>query len=173
MVRRGNGGFTMLELVVAMAIFGSFLVLLMSLTGLMRSTEERLTIDYMTHPQISAVLSRLRKDVQDAHGSDPYLTSHDGFTQSPKTLLIESVQANGGVQKIVWDFSKPGEVRRRAYNVGVVTEWVARGLPPDFSSDFAIDAVEIPGRPWGVRITARDKEGNVAIDQILQPRAHR
>lgn len=167
-----QSGFSMLELVVAMAIFGGFLLLLTSLTAQMRQAEQRHPVDFMSHPQISAVLSRLRKDVLDAHGPDPYLESHDGYVQSPTTLLIESVQENGGVQKIVWDFSRPGEAHRRAYNVGVVTEWVARGLPADFSSELEIDAVELPDRPWGVRIVAKDSGGNVAIDQVLQPRAH-
>ena len=71
---------------------------------------------------------------------------------------------------MIWDFSKPGEVLRRSYNVGVKTDWVARGVPPEFAVE--IEAVKFAGRPYGVRIVAKDQEGRVAIDQILQPRAH-
>ena len=87
-------------------------------------------------------------------------------------LIVATVQPNGGVQTIVWDFSTPREVHRKAFNVGVATEWIARGVPSEFSNDLVLDAVGIPGRPWGVRLTAKDERGRIAIDQILQPRAH-
>ncbi|HEX7707130.1 MAG TPA: prepilin-type N-terminal cleavage/methylation domain-containing protein [Thermoanaerobaculia bacterium] len=172
MVRRRARGYSLIEVVVTMSVFGLFLVVLLVLTSEMRFYEKRLPVNFMRHPQVSIVLSKLKRDVMDAHGSDPYRAEHDGYTMSPNTLILESIQGNGGVQTIVWDFSKPGEVRRRAYNVGVAEEWIARGVPPDFSSQVVIDAVGIPGRPYGVRITARDAKGRMAIDQILQPRAH-
>jgi len=75
------------------------------------------------------------------------------------------------VRMVIWDFSEPGVARRREYNVGVVTEWVARGLPA--SANFEVDAIGFPKRPWGVRLKVEDAEGRLAIDQILQPRAHK
>lgn len=155
-----------------MSVMGFFLAMLFVMQAEMRAWERRLPINYMKHPQISAVLARLRRDVLDAHGIEPYREQFQGYTMSDKTLIVESVQGNGGVRTIVWDFSQPGVVRRRSYNVGVAEEWVARGLPEDFSNFLVVDAVEIPGRPYGVRIIARDRRGRVAIDQILQPRAH-
>lgn len=172
LVRQRLAGYTLLEVVVSMAIFGIFLFVLAILTSEMRAYEKRLPVNFMRHPQISSVLARLRRDVLDAHGADPYPETFKDYTQGPQTLIIESVQPNGGVNTIVWDFSTPGEVRRRAYNVGVATTWRARGVPEDFSRNLVVDAVDIPGRPWGVRITARDGKGRIAIDQILQPRAH-
>jgi prepilin-type N-terminal cleavage/methylation domain-containing protein len=171
MVRRQRG-YTLLEVVIALAIFGMFLMIVASLTAEMRGYERRLPINFMKHPQIASVVMRMRRDVMDAHGSDPYKPEFNGYTQSPKVLIIEAVQPNGGVQTIVWDFSTPGEVHRKAFNVGVATEWIARGVPPEFSNDLVLDAVGIPGRPWGVRLTAKDERGRIAIDQILQPRAH-
>jgi prepilin-type N-terminal cleavage/methylation domain-containing protein len=165
-------GYSLIEVVVAMAVFGTFLMILGVLTVDMRRNEKRMPVNFMRHPQIDAVISRLRRDVLDAHGASPYREAHDGYTQGPKTLILESVQQNGGVNIIIWDFRNAGQVRRRAYNVGVVTEWVARGVPEDFASSLELDAVGIPGRPWGVRVTARDERGRIAIDQILQPRAH-
>jgi prepilin-type N-terminal cleavage/methylation domain-containing protein len=171
MVRR-EAGYSLLEVVVAMAVFGSFLFILTILTAEMRAHEKREVINFMRHPQVVAVLSRMRRDVYDAHGSKPYRNEYGGFTASAKTLILETMRANGGVEMVVWDFSEEGVVTRHSYNVGLPTTWVARGLPPDFSSELVIDAVDIPGRPWGVRVVARDAKGNVAIDQILQPRAH-
>ncbi|HUP61103.1 MAG TPA: prepilin-type N-terminal cleavage/methylation domain-containing protein [Thermoanaerobaculia bacterium] len=165
-------GYTLIEVVVAMAVFGIFLMILGVLTVDMRRNEKRMPVNFMRHPQIDAVISRLRRDVLDAHGSNPYRETHDGYTQGSKTLILESVQENGGVQMIVWDFRNAGEVKRRAYNVGVATQWIARGVPEDFASTLVLQAVGIPGRPWGVRVTARDERGRIAIDQILQPRAH-
>lgn len=171
MVRRRNG-YTLLEVVVAMAVFGLFLAILGVLTVEMRSQEKRMPVNFMRHPQVAVVVSKLRRDVLDAYGPAPYPRQFGEYTQSEKTLIVQTVQENGGVQTVVWDFRTPGEVRRRAYNVGVPTDWIARGLPKDFSDSFDIDAVGIPMSPWGVRITAKDGEGRVAIDQILQPRAH-
>lgn len=183
--RSRAAGYSLIEIVVAMSIFGLFLVVVFVLTAEMRGWERRLPVNYMRHPQVMAVVARLRHDVLDAHGKKPYRKSHDGYTMSPKTLILETVHASGGVRTVVWDFSTPGEVRRRSYNVGEVEEWLARGVPEGFSRDFVIDAVEIDDesvfsggggsaaqRPYGVRILARDSNGRLTLDQILQPRAH-
>ncbi len=164
-------GFTMIEVVVSLAVFGVFLMILTTLSLEMRTVEKRYPVDFMQNPQVMTVMARLRRDVLDAFGPNPYPTSSpDGkYTQSNKTLIIDSM-VGGGVQRVVWDFSKPGEVHRISYNVGVKTEWIARGLPSDF--DATIDAVEMPGHPYGVEITAKDSKGLLSIDQYLQPRAH-
>lgn len=171
-MRADDAGYTLLEVVMAMAIFGIFLIVLGILTSEMRGYEKRLPINFMRHPQIASVIARMRRDVIDAHGIEPYPESHSGYTQSAQTLIVESILQDGGLQTIVWDFRTPGEVQRHAFRVGVKTTWRARGMPEDFSSSLVLDAVEIPGRPYAVRITARDKEGRIAIDQIFQPRAH-
>ena len=154
-----------------MAIFGVFLMIVGTLTMEMRGQEKRYPVNFMQHPQVVAVLSRMRRDVQDAFGSNPYPGStEDGrYVQSPKILIVQTI-VGGGAQVVVWDFSKRGEVHRISYNVGVTTEWVARGLPPDFGA--SIDAIETPGHPFGVRITAADSRHRLTIDQYLQPRAH-
>jgi prepilin-type N-terminal cleavage/methylation domain-containing protein len=170
-VRRRLAGYTLLEVVVAMAVFGIFLMILGVLTVEMRSQEKRLPVNFLRHPQIITVVAKMRRDVVDAFGSDPYPETFRDYTQTPKTLIVQTM-VGSGVQTIIWDFREEGVVRRSAWNVGVPTEWVARGVPTDFSNSIEVDAVGIPGRPWGVRITARDGKGRIAIDQILQPRAH-
>lgn len=164
-------GYTLLEVIFAMAIFGMFLAVLFLLTAEMRFYEKRLPINMHKHPQVMAVLSRLRRDVLDAASRQPYLKSYPPYTSSDKVLIIETMMPNGGVQTVIWDFRTPGEVRRRAYNVGVAEDWVSRGLPADFTS-VEIGAVKItPGSAWATRIKATDGKGRIAIDTILQPRA--
>lgn len=167
MVRRRAAGYTLLEVIVAMAIFGMFLVVLAQLTSEMRMVEKRLPVNMHKHPQVIAVLARMRRDVMD---STEYRNSYDTYTSSDKVLIVDTL-VNGGVQTVVWDFQTPREVRRRSYNAGVPAEWVARGLPLTFTA-LEIDAVKVnTGSPWAARITAKDEKGRLAIDTILQPRA--
>jgi len=179
--RHPQRGYTLLEVIFSIVIFGMFLFMLTSLMTEMRLNEKRYPIDYMRHPQVIALVSRMRKDVVDAFGSSPYPSMFVERTMTPegpvviehrqssKTLIIESVQTTGFTQTIVWDFSTPGEARRKAFSVGsLVSNWVARGLP----AEFAIDTFEIENRPYSVRLSAKDRRGRLAIDQIFQPRSH-
>jgi len=164
-------GYTLLEVVFAMAIFGMFLAVVFLLTAEMRSYEKRLPLNMHKHPQVIAVLARMRRDVLDAAAGQTYKKSHLTYTSSDKVLIIETNMPNGGVQTVIWDFRTPGEVRRRAYNVGVPDDWVARGLPLNFTN-LEIGAVKVsPGSKWATRIKATDEKGRIAIDTILQPRA--
>lgn len=167
-------GFTLLEVAVAMAVFGIFLVVAFTLTSEMRSYEKKLPVNFMRHPQIISVIARMRRDVLDVlpFNNKIYLLNHDGYVNGPKTLILQTVMPNGGLQVIVWDLTEPGVAKRISYNVGEKSIWTARGLPPEFTADAEFDAVEFPERPYGVRIKAKDKNGNLAIDQILQPRTH-
>lgn len=162
-------GFTVLETVMTLAIFGIFIFILVTLTSEMQGHDKRYPVNFMKHPQVIAVLARMRKDVSDAFGADPYPASYGDYAQGSKTLIVYSVQETGFTQTVVWDFTTPGEARRRAYSVGgVVSDWVARGLP----TSFTVGTYEIPNRPYAVRLRATDGAGTLAIDQIFQPRAH-
>ena len=152
-----------------LSIFGIFIFILVSLTAEMQGYDRKYPVNFMKHPQVSAVMSRMRKDVVDAFGADPYPASYAEYTQTEKTLIVYSVQSTGFAQTVVWDLTTQGEVRRTAYSVGgVVSQWVARGVP----TSFKIGTYEIPDRPFAVRVTATDGAGRLAIDQIFQPRAH-
>ena len=169
MVTRRQRGYTMLEIVMVIAIFGIFLLILVVVTAEMRGYEKRMPVNFMANPQVIAVLSRLRRDVLDASASDTYPGSQDSYVQSEKTLIIRTMV--GPAERIVvWDFSKPGEVKRIAWNVAIPTEWVARGLPEDFSATF--DAITVEGHPFGVRVKAFDKKGMLSVDAYMQPRTH-
>lgn len=169
MVSRRTAGFTLVELVVAMFVFGIFLWILIMLTAEMRNHEKTLPVNFMKHPQVSAVVSRLRRDVLDAVDrpyDPPYPT---GYRMGPQVLIIRTVEPDGR-KSVVWDFREPGVVTRRSFNVGIAKDWTARGLPED--SYVEIDAVEIAGRNFAVRLIAKDRKGRIAIDQIFVPRAH-
>lgn len=166
MVRRERG-FTLLEIVVALSIFGAVIIISAMLTKEMMGYEKKLPVDFLTNPQVSAVVSRLRRDVEDA--TAPYYPdSFENYTQTESTLLLYSLDENNRPLTVVWDFTNPELVRRRAYNVGVLAnEWVARGLPV-----FRINSYQVPDHAYSVRIQAVDDHGILAIDQIFQPRPH-
>ena len=160
-----------------MAVFGVFLAIFFTLTAEMRDWERRLPVNFMRHPQVIAVVARLRRDVLDAYipakNDSPYIDEYEGFTMTSKTLILETLLPSGASQVVVWDFRERGVVRRLAYAKSLkVSEWTARGVPNMFSDTANIDAVEFEYRPYGVRLRATDDEGQLAIDQILQPRAY-
>ena len=163
--RRRERGFTLMEVVVAMAIFGIFLMILVQLTADMAFYEKKYTVNFLAHPQAAAVVSRLRRDVADAW--PPYYPESVGtYSQTPQTLLVDVIEA-GGVKHVVWDFRTKGEVHRISYNVAVPTEWVARGTP-----NFEITDLPLVNKPDSVRILAKDEGGRLVVDQIFQPRPH-
>jgi prepilin-type N-terminal cleavage/methylation domain-containing protein len=169
-VRRGQRGFSLIEITVAMVVFSAFLAILFILTSEMRKYERRMPINFMAHPQIASVVARVRRDVLDAHGRSPYLNEFEGYAASPQVLIIETIQRDG-LHTIVWDFGQPGEVTRMDWKVGRMTKWVARGVPSDFAA-LKIEPIKTGSNAaWATRIIATDSGGRIAIDQILQPRA--
>lgn len=177
--RRATAGYTLLEVVVAMAVFGIFIMVILSLTVEMHQYERKLPINFMRHPQVLSVVARLRADVLDAHGTSPYRKEYAGFTYSPQILILETLKEPGGSQTVVWDFSTPTTVVRYSYQAGSVRQWSARGLPMEFSSAVKIDDAASPisedeesGLPRipGVRLLAVDKDGQITLDQIFFPR---
>ena len=164
--RRRQRGYTLLEVLVAMIVFGVVLALVFQLTAEMRYWEKRLPVNMYKHPQVIAVLARLRRDVQD---STKYENEFDGYTSSKEVLIVETVNTKGGVDKVIWDFRTPREVHRREYSAGAFAgDWVARGVP----ASFTIEALKTnASAAWAARVTALDAKGRLAIDTILQPRA--
>ncbi|MFP5245225.1 MAG: prepilin-type N-terminal cleavage/methylation domain-containing protein [Thermoanaerobaculia bacterium] len=169
-MKRRQLGYSLMEVIVAMTVFGMFLATIFVLTADMRRWEKRLPVNLYRNPQIMSVLSRLRRDVQDAHGAEPYLNEYAGYKASSQVLILESVQPNGYTRTIVWDFRTPGSVRRREYNVGVSRDWVQRGLPQELQS-IKVAAVSTKAAAWACVISAYDDQGRLAIYQVLQPRA--
>lgn len=163
MVKRERG-FTLMEVVMTCAIFGMFLLIIVSLTMEMRKNEAKYPVNFMTHPEVASVIARLRKDVFD---TKYFPAEFKGFTQSGKTLLLYTLKTTGFAQTVVYDFSTAGEVHRKEYNAtDLVGDWIARGVPT-----FQIDGYEFDGKQ-AVRIRAFDNKGKLAIDEIFVPRPH-
>jgi len=154
-----------MEVVVTLAIFGTFLAIIVSLTAEMRKNEQRYPINYMAHPEVSAVMARLRKDVLD---TTYYPAEFQGYTQTSQTLLLYTLRQTGFGETVVYDFRTSGEVHRKSFNATELTaDWVARGVP-----SFRIDNYDLPTGQTAVRITAADSENRMAIDEIFVPRPH-
>lgn len=168
-MRRIERGYSLLEVTVALAVFGILIAIFFILTADMRRWEKQLPVSFLRNPQVGSVLMKLRRDVVDAHGTKPYRNEHDGYTASPEVLILETLRSDG-LRTVVWDFRTPGVVLRREYNVGVPTDWVARGLPKELQA-FEIGAVSTNAAAWATEIKAKDEKGRLAIHQIYQPRA--
>lgn len=162
---RGRRGFTLMEVVVTLAVFGMFLVIIVILTAEMRRNETRYPINYMAHPEVEAVMSRLRKDILDAKY---YPAAYQDYQQTNKTLLLYTLKQTGFGETVIYDFRTKGEVHRKGFNATQQSsDWVARGVP-----DFEIGAYSLNTGQDAVRITAKDAQNQLAIDQIFLPRPH-
>ncbi len=168
--REGTRGFTLMEVVVATALFGVFLFIVVTLTSEMRRNEKKWPVDFFSNPEVGSVLARIRHDVYD---TTLLMPSYDTYNSSPTTLILYTFSVDGSsAETVVWDFSKPGEVHRRAYRATALSsEWVARSVPIFICSSCS-DPLEVNGEP-AVRIQAIDKEGKLAIDEIFVPRPHK
>ena len=165
--RRRARGYSLMEVVVTMALFGVFLFIIVTLTAEMRRNEKKWPVNFFTHPEVGSVLARIRRDVYDSISMP---TTFDTYTTSPKILIVYTInQDHSSAETVVWDFSKPGEVHRKAFRATLLSsEWMARGVP-DFT--FSVPSEQLSGHDF-VRIQAIDKEGKLAIDEIFVPRPH-
>jgi prepilin-type N-terminal cleavage/methylation domain-containing protein len=158
-------GYSMLEVVIALAVFGIFLMIIVSLTAEMRANEKRYPVNFMTHPEVSSVMARIRKDIVD---TKYYPAEWQGTQQTPKTLILYTLTQGGAGQTVVWNFQTAGEVHRISFNATEqVGDWVARGLP-----NFSIDSYTLDTGQNAVRIKATDDQNRLAIDEIFVPRPH-
>ena len=165
MVTKRARGFTLMEVVITIAVFGIFLLILVTLTLEMRKNEAKYPINFMVHPEVSSVIARLRKDVFD---TKYYPAEFQGYSQSSKTLVLYTIKTSGFAETVIYDFRTNGEVHRKSFNATQATgDWVARGVPT-----FEIAGYQLLTGQDAVRIKAYDEKGKLAIDEIFLPRAH-
>jgi prepilin-type N-terminal cleavage/methylation domain-containing protein len=158
-------GYSLLEIVVTLAVFGTLLLILVILTAEMRANEKRYPINYMAHPEVSSVMARLRKDIFD---TKYYPSTFQNYQQTPQTLILYTLQQTGFAETVIYDFRTAGEAHRKSFNAAQATgDWVARGVP-----QFSIGSFTLNTGQDAVRITATDEQNRLAIDEIFVPRPH-
>jgi len=158
-------GSSLLELVVALAILGALLMMIVSLQSQMFHFERTMRIELMTHPETMAVLARVRKDVLDATG---YPATAGSYVQSPTVLILGGTDERGQPIQIVYDFQRDQMVVRATFHAGTgakIGEWVARGVPR-----YRVSSYEMPDGSTAVRLQGEDRQGRLTIDQIYEPR---
>ena len=158
-------GYSMIEIVVTLALFGTFLFIIVSLTAEMRRNEKKWPVDFLSHPDVAAVVSRLRRDVYDAKY---FPDAWQSYAQSDQTPIMYTITSAGFGETVVWDFRKPGQVTRHSWNANQQqADWVAHGTPR-----FSTSKYEAPNGETGLHVLAVDDKGKLAIDQILIQRPH-
>src|SRR3954471_3578500 len=116
-----------MEIVVTLALFGTFLFIIVTMTAEMRRNEKKWPVNFFAHPEVGSVMARMRRDIYD---STALLDNFETYSSSPLTLIVYTINQDGTAETVVWDFSKAGEVHRRAYKATLLSsEWMARGLP--------------------------------------------
>lgn len=160
----GARGFSLIELVVVIAILGVLVMVLASVGSDNTRLERRTKIDMFTHPEKGAVIARVRADVTDARRNYP---DFGDYTQTPETLILEK-PAPPGVPDVhvVWDFREQGLAKRLEFE-GIIqrSEWIARDVPK-----YVVGTYEMPSGDFAVRLQAVDSQGRIVVDQIVLPR---
>jgi prepilin-type N-terminal cleavage/methylation domain-containing protein len=167
MVRRGRErGFTLMEVVVVLALFGVFLYIVVTLTAEMRNQEKRYPVDFLANPQVDSVLARVRRDVED---TTAYYPSYANIKASPTVLWMDTITQAGTSEVVMYDFRTPGEAHRRVFNSAQiqVSEWVAHAVPA-----FTWTSYDGPHGSNGVEVQAVDTSAKLVIDEIIIPRPH-
>ena len=160
---KNQRGYSLMEMVVAIAIFGILILVVVSLERQLIQFDRAFKIRFMVHPEDMAVISRVRKDVLDAHS---YPAKAGDYEQSPETLILSHVNEDDVLEEIVYDFTKSGQVRRLRFQQNkLMEEWMGRGLPK-----FGVSSFEMPNEAVAVRLQGFDAKGQLVVDQILLPR---
>jgi prepilin-type N-terminal cleavage/methylation domain-containing protein len=162
---QSTAGFSAIELVVTLAIIGVIVVMFASVARDNRKLGQDFKIEMLAHPSVSAVVSRVRRDVIDALDyGDPF----GEYEQTEKVLILKTVGPNG-YGAIVYDFREPNSAQRIEFEgETIVAEWRARQ-----TLRFEIDSWRRSGTssPYYVRLLGYDTNDNLIVDQLFVPRA--
>ena len=115
---RRDRGYTLMEIVVVLAIFGVFLFIIVTLTSEMRRNEQKWPVNFFAHPEVGGVLARMRRDIYD---STSLPDNFETYTNGPDTLIVYTINQDGTAETVVWDFTKKGEVHRKAFKAALLS----------------------------------------------------
>ncbi|MGA7616037.1 MAG: hypothetical protein WBX15_12745 [Thermoanaerobaculia bacterium] len=151
----------MLEIVIALAMFGLLILILAALEAEMVRFDRSMQLDFFTHPDRSAVITRMRRDVLDTTGyPDPF----DEWSQSHTVLILRL--STPPATTVVWDVSESGTARRIEYTgAAKKSAWAAFNVPA-----FTFDSYDMPDGKTAVRLEGTDSKGEVIVDQVFTPR---
>jgi len=160
--RKQSRGFSLVEMTVALAIFGVLILVLAALEYELFRVDRAVQLDSFSHPEPAAVLARFRSDVLSCTGRPD---SSGVWSQGPTTLLL-TIQRNDGAETVIWDFSERKTAKRIVVrNSLVVSQWSAAGVP-----SYRIGTWMLDGGQQAVRLTGVDEKGGIVVDQIYAPR---
>jgi prepilin-type N-terminal cleavage/methylation domain-containing protein len=157
-LRPNERGSSLLELVVAMAVLGVFLLILSSVSSEYRKLDRQITFGWFIHPDDMAVATRMRRDVLDSIG---YPASFGSQEQTRTTLLLWQPAA----RTIVWTFENDLARREEWKGTVHVATWSARA-----PRAFEVEAWEAPDGVTGVHLVGRSTEGRIVVDRLFAPR---
>lgn len=152
----------MIEMVVALAVFGILILISVEIEHELFQAGKTEVVDFFSHPELDAIVVRLRADVLDSTG---YPVSAGAWKQTPTTLLL-SIPGKDGTKTAVWDFGHAGEVQRlELHGSTEASSWIARGAP-----SFEISSVTMPDGTVAVHLVGTSSDGERIVDRVFAPR---
>ena len=95
--RRRARGYTMMEIVVTLAVFGVFLFIIVTLTAEMRRNEKKWPVNFFAHPEVGSVLARMRRDIYDSTARPD---NFETYNSSPMTLIVYTINDDGTAETL-------------------------------------------------------------------------
>ena len=161
-------GYTLMEVVVAMALFGVFLFIIVTLTAEMRRNEKKWPVNFFAHPEVGSVLARMRRDIYDSTVAAPTTTRRT----TARRRRSSSTRSTATARPRRWcgiSASPARCIERRQGHAALV------GMDRPRRADLHCSpACTELGHRRAMRcaFSAMDKEEKLAIDEIFVPRPH-
>lgn len=169
---RSERGFSLVELIVTIAILGFLILILVSLERELVLFDRKTRVDLFTQPNTSAVLHRIRRDVLDAKN---YVDEAYGeYEPGPSVLLLDFPPSWRKAEEsyvIVWDFSEEKKAKRIELVDGEkISEWATEtGAKYEIAAWQACTEESGCGGPYYMRLLGHDAKGAIVVDQKVAP----
>jgi Tfp pilus assembly protein PilV len=161
---KSSRGLTILEAIVALAIFSTVVLILTSLQAEFTQYDRENVVRSASTNAANNIITRLRRDVVEASA---YPSEFQGYEQSDMTLVLRSTGKDGSVRHVVWDFREASVARRREFSAAGESDWYSSGAPR-----FLIGATTLADGTVAVRVTATSEGGRLLVDRVVAPRAN-